>query len=53
MTLLSFRERQIANELPTRVEYLELSAVPGFNDNFVTATMFPELGDIPFVAERT
>ena len=52
MTLLSFRERQIANELPTRVEYLELSAVPGFNDNFVTATMFPELEDIPFVVER-
>ncbi|MEA2581426.1 MAG: hypothetical protein QOE83_2318 [Actinomycetota bacterium] len=53
MTLLSFRERQIANELPTRVEYLELSAVPGFNDNFVTATMFPELSSIPFVVERT
>jgi len=43
MALLSFRERQVAFELPDRVEYVELSARPGFNEEFVAATAFPEL----------
>ena len=43
MCLLSFRERLLAHDLPRRVEYLELSARPGFNDEFVAATVFPEL----------
>lgn len=43
MALLSFRERQVAFELPTRVEYVELSGRPEFNDTFVSALAFPDL----------
>ena len=42
MALLSFREREIAAELPSRLEYVELSARPGFNELFVASTRFPE-----------
>jgi uncharacterized 2Fe-2S/4Fe-4S cluster protein (DUF4445 family) len=46
MSLLSFRERQIAFDMPERVEYVELSARPGFNEAFVAATAFPDLEEI-------
>jgi len=43
MTLLSFRERQVAFELPASVEYVELSGRTDFNDSFVSVLGFPEL----------
>ncbi len=43
MSLLSFREREMAFELPDRVEYVELSAWPNLNDYFIAALAFPEL----------
>jgi uncharacterized 2Fe-2S/4Fe-4S cluster protein (DUF4445 family) len=48
MTLLSFREREMAFELPALVEYLELSGAPDFNDRFIANLAFPALD----VAER-
>ena len=38
MALLSFREREVAFELPAFVEYLELSGVDDFNDTVHRAT---------------
>jgi uncharacterized 2Fe-2S/4Fe-4S cluster protein (DUF4445 family) len=46
MALLSFRERQVAFELPVRVEYVELSGCPDFNDTFVGQLGFPELDEL-------
>ena len=46
MTLLSFRERQVAFELPDQVEYVELSARADFNESFLAVLQFPELGDL-------
>ncbi len=43
MTLLSFRERQVAFELPETIEYVELSGRADFNDSFVSVLQFPEL----------
>jgi len=43
MALLSFRERQVAFELPDKVEYVELSGRSDFNDSFVSVLQFPEL----------
>ncbi len=43
MTLLSFRERQVAFELPEAIEYVELSGRADFNDSFVSVLQFPEL----------
>jgi uncharacterized 2Fe-2S/4Fe-4S cluster protein (DUF4445 family) len=43
MSLLSFRERQIAFELPDKIEYVELSGRADFNDSFVSVLAFPEL----------
>jgi uncharacterized 2Fe-2S/4Fe-4S cluster protein (DUF4445 family) len=43
MALLSFREREVAFELPSFVEYLELSAAPDFNDRFIANLAFPDL----------
>ena len=43
MSLLSFRERQIAFELPDKIEYVELSGRSDFNDSFVSVLQFPEL----------
>lgn len=48
MTLVSFREREVAFELPALVEYLELSGAPDFNDRFIASLAFPALD----VAER-
>ena len=35
MALMSFREREVACELPAFVEYIELSGVEDFNDRFI------------------
>jgi uncharacterized 2Fe-2S/4Fe-4S cluster protein (DUF4445 family) len=43
MSLLSFRERQVAFELPEKIEYVELSGRSDFNDSFVSVLQFPEL----------
>lgn len=40
--LLSFREREIAFQIPGRAEYVELSGHPLFNDAFLEAMTFPE-----------
>ena len=41
MALLSFRERQMARGIPSRVTYVELSAMPDFNDRYLTELSFP------------
>jgi uncharacterized 2Fe-2S/4Fe-4S cluster protein (DUF4445 family) len=46
MTLLSFRERQVAFELPDKIEYVELSGRSDFNDSFVSVLKFPELEEV-------
>ena len=43
MALLSFRERQVAGDLPSRVEYVELSGRTDFNDAFIEQLAFPDL----------
>ncbi len=43
MSLLSFRERRVACDLKSRVEYVELSARADFNELFVAGVRFPEL----------
>ncbi len=41
IALLSFREQQLGFGLPGRVEYVELSARPEFNETFVSSLAFP------------
>ncbi len=43
IALLSYRERQVAFELPDRLEYIELSGRTDFNDTFVSVLQFPKL----------
>jgi uncharacterized 2Fe-2S/4Fe-4S cluster protein (DUF4445 family) len=43
IALLSYRERQVAFELPARIEYVELSGRADFNDSFVSVLGFPQL----------
>ena len=43
IALLSYRERQVAFELPSRVEYVELSGRSDFNDSFISVLAFPQL----------
>jgi uncharacterized 2Fe-2S/4Fe-4S cluster protein (DUF4445 family) len=43
MALLSFREREVAFELPAFVDYLELSGVEDFNERFIANVAFPPL----------
>jgi len=43
MALLSFRERGVAFELPSFVDYLELSGVEDFNERFIANVSFPPL----------
>ncbi len=43
IALLSYRERQVAFELPSRIEYVELSGRSDFNDSFISVLGFPEL----------
>jgi len=46
MTLLSFRERQVAFELPDTMEYVELSGRSDFNDSFISVLQFAELDSL-------
>ncbi len=46
MALLSFREREMAFGLSRRVEYVELSGRPGFNEAFIGSVGFPDLGAV-------
>ena len=46
MSLLSFRERQVAFELPQKIEYVELSGRSDFNDSFVSVLRFPDLEEV-------
>jgi len=41
MSLLSFRERQMARGIPSRVDYVELSAMADFNDRYLRELSFP------------
>jgi uncharacterized 2Fe-2S/4Fe-4S cluster protein (DUF4445 family) len=43
IALLSYRERQVAFELRSRIEYVELSGRSDFNDSFVSVLAFPQL----------
>ncbi len=45
IALLSYRERQVAFELPSRIEYVELSGRTDFNDSFVSVLGFPVLDE--------
>ncbi len=47
LALLSYRERAAAEAMPSRVEYLELSGRPDFNDLFLAALGFPPLDSLP------
>lgn len=47
MVLMSFREREIASEIPAFVEYLELSGAEDFNDMFIRNLAFPALETQP------
>jgi uncharacterized 2Fe-2S/4Fe-4S cluster protein (DUF4445 family) len=51
MALMSFREREVAFELPAFVEYLELSGAADFNDRFIANLAFPALDTLD--RERT
>lgn len=42
IALLSFRERQVAQQIPGLVEYHELSGRADFNDAFIEVLRFPE-----------
>jgi uncharacterized 2Fe-2S/4Fe-4S cluster protein (DUF4445 family) len=46
MALMSFREREVAFELPSFVEYEELSAVEDFNDRYIRNVSFPGLDTV-------
>jgi uncharacterized 2Fe-2S/4Fe-4S cluster protein (DUF4445 family) len=41
MALLSFRERQVAFEIPSFVDYVELSGAADFNERFIANLAFP------------
>ena len=47
IALLSYREREAAEGMPSRVEYLELSGREDFNDLFMKALGFPPLDSLP------
>lgn len=47
IALLSYREREAAEAMPSRVEYLELSGREDFNDLFMKALGFPPLDALP------
>src|SRR5207253_130161 len=46
IALLSYRERQVAFELPSCIEYVELSGRPDFNDSFIGVLGFPQLAAV-------
>ena len=43
MALMSFREREVAFELPRFIEYVELSGAADFNDRFIRNLAFPPI----------
>jgi uncharacterized 2Fe-2S/4Fe-4S cluster protein (DUF4445 family) len=45
--LISFREREVAFQIPFHTEYVELSAHPDFNDTFMASLTFPDLEGVP------
>jgi uncharacterized 2Fe-2S/4Fe-4S cluster protein (DUF4445 family) len=47
MALMSFREREVAWEIPGIVEYIELSGVEDFNDRFIGNLGLPPLDTLP------
>ncbi|PYS96056.1 MAG: metal-binding protein [Acidobacteria bacterium] len=47
IALLSYREREAAEAMPSRVEYVELSGRPDFNDIFMGVLGFPPLASLP------
>jgi uncharacterized 2Fe-2S/4Fe-4S cluster protein (DUF4445 family) len=47
MALMSFREREVAWEIPNFVEYIELSGVEDFNDRFIGNLGLPPLESLP------
>jgi uncharacterized 2Fe-2S/4Fe-4S cluster protein (DUF4445 family) len=47
IALLSYREREAAEAMPSRVEYLELSGRVDFNEIFMQALGFPSLERLP------
>ena len=51
MALMSFREREVAWEIPNIVEYIELSGVEDFNDRFIGNLGFPSLDELRAVDE--
>ena len=53
MALMSFREREVAWELPAFVEYIELSAVEDFNDRFIGNLGLPPLDSLPDLETST
>jgi len=46
MALMSFREREVAFEIPTIVEYIELSGEADFNDRFISNLGFPTAAEL-------
>ena len=46
IALLSYREREAADAMPGRVEYIELSGREDFNDIFLSVLGFPALEDL-------
>jgi len=44
---MSFREREVAWEIPGIVEYIELSGVEDFNDRFIGNLGLPPLDTLP------
>ncbi|MGZ8571225.1 MAG: ASKHA domain-containing protein, partial [Actinomycetota bacterium] len=47
MALMSFREREVAWEIPGIVEYIELSGVEDFNDRFIGNLGLPPFDSLP------
>jgi len=47
IALLSYREREAAEAMPSRVEYIELSGREDFNDIFMGVLGFPPLESLP------
>ncbi len=47
IALLSYREREAAEAMPERVEYIELSGREDFNDIFMSVLGFPSLDALP------
>jgi uncharacterized 2Fe-2S/4Fe-4S cluster protein (DUF4445 family) len=53
MALMSFREREVAFELPDFIDYVELSGAADFNDRFIRNLAFPPLEEVaPHARER-